>query len=216
MQDALLETQIIYNNLFNEEQRRIINIFLDEIRVNKEKYETQVLWEMDQKIGGIGGYCMPSDPKENPFPKGLDRELFRPLQYARSEIDILDIRFHARHVIQYSGMHLEAVMRLFVKSNKLMGNLRFSQSTLGKLAHKTSEMDVFDKAITEALFKFIILFNKAKHEVNQVEDRPRLFSVKDAVVSYFTARIIGQTVLGKLGYKVSLETYEINKEPFVF
>lgn len=80
-----------------------------------------------------------------------------------------------------------------------MSKLRFSQSTLGKLTYEASKMEVFDKVIIESLFKFIVLFNKAKHEVNQFEDRTRLFSAEDAIVCYFAARIIGQAVLNKLG-----------------
>jgi len=146
----------------------------------------------------------------------LERELFRPLQYARSEIDVLDIRLHPRHVIHYSGMHLEAVMRLFVTKTKLMGKLRFSKSTLGKLAHEAKERNIFDRVLINSLFNFIVLFNKAKHEVNLYDERPRLFTVEDAIVCYFAARIIGKTVLAKIGYPLSLATYEINNELFVF
>ncbi|WP_318509123.1 hypothetical protein [Bacillus sp. T3] len=216
MNGALPETKLIFKKLLNEEQRGYIKTFLNEIETKKEKYETQVLWLMDQKIGGIGGYCMPADPKKNPFPGGLERELFRPLQYARSEIDVLDVRLHARHVIHYSGMHLEAVMRLFVVSTKLMGKLRFSKSTLGKLAHEAKEKNIFDEVLINSLFNFIVLFNKAKHEVNMRDERARLFSVEDAIVSYFAARIIGKTVLTKIEYPLSLHTYEINNDPFVF
>ncbi|MCM3768129.1 hypothetical protein [Neobacillus niacini] len=216
MNGALPETNFIYEKLLSDEQKGYIKAFLDEIETKKEKYETQVLWLMDQKIGGIGGYCMPADPKKNPFPGGLERELFRPLQYARSEIDVLDVRLHARHVIQYSGMHLEAVMRLFVVSTKLMGKLRFSKSTLGKLAHETKEKNIFDKVLINSLFNFIVLFNKAKHEVNMSDERARLFSVEDAIISYFAARIIGKTVLAEIEYPLSLNTYEINNDPFEF
>lgn len=52
------------------------------------KYIEAILWKEDQRIGGIGGYCMPQNPVKNPFPSGIKRELYRPLQYARAEIDI--------------------------------------------------------------------------------------------------------------------------------
>ena len=98
MKAALAETSYIYNVVFSDEQRRQIQAFLDEIKTKKEKYSPEMLWQMDQKIGGLGGYCMPPDPKINPFPGGINRELFRPLQYARSEIDICDVRMHARYI----------------------------------------------------------------------------------------------------------------------
>ncbi|NLD49230.1 MAG: hypothetical protein GX660_18880 [Clostridiaceae bacterium] len=216
MEGALPETLLIYNKLLSDEQKSHIQAFLKEVQKKKEKYEPEVLWQLDQKIGGIGGYCMPADPRINPFPVGLNRELFRPLQYARSEIDICDIRMHARHVVHYSGMHLEAVLRLFLKSIKMLGNLRFFNSTLGKAASEISRMNIFNDVIIGALFKFIILYNRAKHEVNMFEERPRMFSEVDAVVCYFCARIIGQEVLVELGYPLSFDIYKINNNKFDF
>ncbi|MEJ8555044.1 hypothetical protein [Tepidibacter sp. Z1-5] len=216
MKGALPETIFIYEKLLYNEQKRQIQDFLDDVQMKKEKYETEVLWLIDQKIGGIGGYCMPADPKLNPFPGGINRELFRPLQYVRSEIDICDIRMHARHVVHYSGMHLEAVLRLFLKNVKLMGKLRFFNSTLGKAAHEISKMNIFDGVIIESLLKFVSLYNKAKHEVNMIEERPRMFSPEDAIICYFSARLIGQVVLTELRYPLSLSTYDINTEAFGF
>lgn len=53
------------------------------------------------------------------------------------------------------------------------------------------------------------MYNLAKHEVNKFEERPRLFCEADAVVSYFTARIIGKVVLNKLNYHLPGNTYKI-------
>jgi hypothetical protein len=216
MKGALSETLLIYSNLFIDEQRSNIQAFLEEVQTKKEKYDPSIIWVLDQKIGGIGGYCMPADPKINPFPAGINRELFRPLQYARSEIDICDVRMHARHVVHYSGMHLEAVLRMFLKKEKTLGNLRYFNSTLGKAAHEISKMYIFNDVIIEALMKFVSLYNKAKHEVNMLEERPRLFSEADAIVCYFCARIIGQAVLLELRHPLSLGAYEINSEAFSF
>lgn len=216
MISALPESKYIFDELLNEEQKDKIAIFLNELREKKEQYETNIIWQMDQDIGGIGGYCMPVDPKKNPFPGGLNRELFRPLQYARSEIDICDIRMHSRQIVHYSGMHLEAVLRLFLKHTKTLGNSRFYNSTLGKAAHEVSKMNIIDKKLIDVLFSFITLYNKAKHEVNMFEERERLFAPSDALVSYFGARIVGQVLLEKLQYPISQNAYEINNEPFNF
>jgi hypothetical protein len=175
MKRALPETLYIYEKLLCDEQKSQIQAFLDEVKIKKKEYEPAALWLMDQKIGGMGGYCMPPHPIINPFPGGVNRELFRPLQYARSEIDICDIRLHARQVVHYSGMHLEAVLRLFLKNVRTLGNLRFFNSTLGKAAHEISKMNIFDEVIIDALFKFVTLYNKAKHEVNMVEEDRECF-----------------------------------------
>lgn len=214
MRGELPETLFIYEKLFSNIQKRNIRDFLDEIEIKKEKYETADLWLVDKKIGGIGGYCMPSDPRFNYYPVGINRELFRPLQYVRAEIDLSDIRMHARQVVHYSGMHLEAVLRLFIKNTRAFGNIRFHNSTLGKATHEISKMNVFDNVIIEALFKFVTLYNKAKHEVNMIEERPRMFSESDAIVCYFCARIIGQAVLLKLQYPLSLKIHDINNEVY--
>lgn len=64
MKTALPETVYIYNNLLIDEQKSIIEDFLKNVQVNKEKYDTTSLWIMDKKIGGIGGYCMPANGTE--------------------------------------------------------------------------------------------------------------------------------------------------------
>lgn len=216
MKSVLPESKYIFDELLNDDQKESIKIILNEISERKEQYNTDIIWNMDKGIGGIGGYCMPADPKKNPFSSGLNRELFRPLQYARSEIDICDIRMHSRHVIHYSGMHLEAVLRLFLKNTKALGKLRLYNFTLGRAAHEVSKMNVVDEKVIDVLLNFIVLYNKAKHEVNMFEERTRLFAPSDAIICYFGARIIGQVILEKMRYPISQSTYEINYEPFDF
>ena len=60
--------------------------------------------------------------------------------------------------------------------------------------------------------KLVVLYNKAKNEVNMSDERTRLFSGADAIVCYFYARIIGQAVLIKLNYNLSRNIYEINND----
>ena len=146
-------------------------------------YATEMLWKTDALIGGIGGYCMPADPTKNPFPAGIERELYRPLQYARSDIDICDVRKFARYVVESVGMHLEAACRLLLKEKCSFGNLRFYNITLGKAVHKIEQLGIFEKDVIEALYNFVAVYNKSKHEINQDEKRTRMFNVYDAVVA---------------------------------
>ena len=159
---------------------------------------------------------MSADPKRNPFPGGVNRELFRPLQYARSDIDVSDIRLHSRHIVHYAGMHLEAVMRLMLKETSVLGKMRFNNTTLGKSIQIVHKQHVVDKKISDNIFKFVNLFNKSKHDINQDNDRDRLFTPADAIVGYFSARIIGQYFLMKIDFADSFSTYEINDEPYRF
>ena len=141
--------------------------------------------------------------------KILKRELYRPLQYARSSIDICDVRIFARNVVENSGMHLEAVCRLFLKNTNVLGGLRFQNLTLGKAVHKIEKEKIFDDYVIEALYDFVKVYNRSKHEINQDETKDRMFNVEDAVVSYFATRILGVIILQKLGIDESFYVYEI-------
>lgn len=205
-----VELQRIYNILFKEEIKRgILDFFAQDIDNAEYVYETEVLWKTDALVGGIGGYCMPSNLVKNPFPSGVKRELYRPLQYARSSIDICDVRIFARQVVENSGMHLEAVCRLFLKNTNVLGGIRFQNSTLGKAVHKIEQEKVLDDCVIESLYDFVKVYNRSKHEINQDENKDRMFNAEDAVVSYFATRILGVIILQKLSVNESFERYEI-------
>ena len=62
------ELMDLYNKLFDEAVKEGINEFLRQDFDNKdEKYKTDMLWEIDVLIGGVGGYCLPSSSSKNPF-----------------------------------------------------------------------------------------------------------------------------------------------------
>ena len=80
-------------------------------------------------------------------------------------------------------------------TNQSFGKLRNFNSTLGKVVHKIDQLKLLDKKTIENLYKFIKLYNKSKHEVNQDINRNRLFTPTDALVIYLAARLIGLKVL---------------------
>ena len=204
------ELQRIYNTLFKEDIKRgILDFFTQNIDNAEHGYETEVLWKTDALVGGIGGYCMPSNPVKNPFPSGVRRELYRPLQYARSSIDICDVRIFARQVVENSGMHLEAVCRLFLKNINVSGGLKFQNTTLGKAVHRVEQEKVFDDCVIENLYDFVKVYNRSKHEINQDEAKDRMFNAEDAVVSYFATRILGVLILQKINVAESFEEFKI-------
>lgn len=202
----------IYSTLFEDDIKSGISEFFLQDMNNKEYiYETDVLWKADSLIGGIGGYCMPADPVKNPFPCGIKRELYRPLQYARSSIDICDVRIFARQVVENCGMHLEAVCRLFLKNTNVLGALRFQNLTLGKAVHKIEKEQIFADCVIDSLYDFVKVYNRSKHEINQDETKDRMFNAEDAIVSYFATRILGVIILQKLGISESFEMYKTCK-----
>ena len=203
------ELMDLYNKLFDEAVKEGINEFLRQDFDNKdEKYKTDILWEIDALIGGVGGYCLPSSSSNNPYPAGIERELYRPLQYAKEEIDLGYGRVNARYIIDMCGMHLEAACRLLVM-NSMLDEFRFSNCTLGKAVHRIEKKKLLDGNVIQALYDFVQIYNRSKHEVNQDETRERLFSTDDAIVAYFATRILGVSILQKLGREESFKVYDI-------
>lgn len=180
-------------------------------------YVTDILWITDQKIGGIGAYAMPPDPVINTFPGGIERSLYRPLQYARSDIDICDIRMHARYIVQNCGMHLEVICRIILQTHKVFGDLRFHNTTLGKAIQLIKGLNIVDNNIIIALDNFVKVYNLSKHEVNHDESRERLFNAYEAVTAYYSARVLGVHLLRKINYPNSSTVFEINnnKQPLL-
>lgn len=199
----------LYNKLFDEAVKEGINEFLRQDFDNKdEKYKTDMLWEIDALIGGVGGYCLPSSSSKNPYSAWIERELYRPLQYAKEEIDLGYGRVNARYIIDMCGMHLEAACRLLVM-NSVLDEFRFSNCTLGKAVHRIEKKKLLDGNVIQALYDFVQIYNRSKHEVNQDETMERLFSTDDAIVAYFATRILGVSILQKLGREESFKVYDI-------
>ena len=199
----------LYDKLFDKDVKEGISEFLRQDFDNKDrKYKTDMLWKIDALIGGVGGYCLPSSSLRNPYPAGIERELYRPLQYAKEEIDFGYSRVNARYIIDMCGMHLEAACRLLLM-NSILDEFRFSNCTLGKAVHRIDKKKMLDDNIIQALYDFIQIYNRSKHEVNQDETRERLFSTDDAIVVYFATRILGANILQKLGRVESYKVYDI-------
>lgn len=206
-----IELQRAYDHFLGEKIKEGIEQFVGRNLDDPDfDYVTEIIWTTDSMIGGIGGYCMPADPVKNPFLAGIRRELYRPLQYARSGIDMCDVRKFARQVVENSGMHLEAVCRLYLKEKLSLGSLRVHNTTLGKAVHKIEKIGEFEQHIIQALYDFVAVYNRSKHEINQDPSRDRMFNAYDAVVSYFVVRVLGCIILRRLGVQESLEHYKIN------
>ncbi|MPM10098.1 hypothetical protein SDC9_56422 [bioreactor metagenome] len=202
----------LYNNVLDDDIQKCINNFILLVIEMKEKYKTDSLWITDQKIGGIGAYAMPPDPVMNPFPGGIERSLYRPLQYARTHIDICDIRMEARYVVQNCGMHLECVCRVLLSNYKVLANLRFNNTTFGKSIQIIKGLNVIESNIIDALNSFSKVYNMSKHEVNQDENRGRLFNAYEAITAYYSARVLGVQLLRKINFPYSNNIFEINNK----
>jgi len=131
--EPLPESKELLKLLLNNKQIEIIEKAIKEIKENPENYDIENFWEMDRAIGGIGGYCMSLNPVVNPFSAGIGRELFRPLQYAATNIERnKDIFNTAKYVVQHSGQHLEAGTKFLIKKkNSGFNPNRYKKRTLG-------------------------------------------------------------------------------------
>ena len=203
------EIEEMYNFLPKEIREGIDSFFQQDLDNPEYEYSTDDLWIMDQSIGGVGGYYMPSNPTKNPFSSGEKRSLYRPLQYARSSIDMCDVRIFARTVIENTGMHLEAVCRKLIDERSSLIKKYFpKQTTLGKAVKIIEDRGFVDSQIIHQLYMFVKIYNLSKHEINQDESRDRMFNAKDAIVSYFTARVIGINLLKLIDCEEAFITYE--------
>jgi len=160
------------------------------------KYDLTKLWALDASLGGIGGYCLPAEPAYNPFPGGHARRLYRPLQYARTNMQLLDLDYTSRYVIQNVGMHLEAAAKLMLAEQVFLGKLK--NKPLGAAAESLCRRGLLAEACCEGLRLLIPLVNHSKHEVNQDEERDGSFVPADALIVYIAGRILGLEMLSQL------------------
>lgn len=215
MNNALEESALIFSSIFNDTQQKEIIEIIKDIYLDEENYLTKRLWEFDQKIGSVGGYCMGCDPgKSNPFQGTEDRPIFRPLQYIRSEIDINNIYDNSRNIIANCGLHLEGVIKRFLFEKKILGSIRYSRKTLGETIKVLEKNNYVSNDIIYNLKLILSLYNDAKHDVYSRDDRTRLFIPEDAITCYFASRIIGKNILILLEHPRAKDKYEIDWRKF--
>lgn len=195
--EALPESIELANCLLNFEQKQIIERATKEIEDKPDAYDLDFFWRLDSSIGG---YCMPFNPTVNPFPGGIGRTLFRPLQYAAANIEwnkgLFNIYVNARSAIEFSGMHLETVMKYVIqKTEPLLYIINYSKSALGKSINFLEQREKAPHGLTKPLKLCANLYNRSKHDTNQDEERERLFLPEDALVSYISTRIFGVELL---------------------
>ncbi|MCE5193732.1 hypothetical protein LLF88_07375 [bacterium] len=151
-------------------------------------------WRLDASIGGIGGYCLPLRPFGNPYPGGIARGLFRPIQYAAALIEYHNSELMARSTVQFSGMHLEAVTKYWIsRTISSLDPNHYGKPTLGSNIHILKNGPDATNEIFKPLDTILALYNFAKHEIPQ--DRERMFTIGDALMVYVSSRILSTRIL---------------------
>lgn len=210
----LAQTQKL-KSIFNEEQLNNINSIIKEIEKDGQEYKTINLWNFDQTIGGIGGYCQGCNPAcSNPFQGTEFRNAYRCLQYIRSDIDILDVNYTARDIIENCGHHFEEVIKIYLKKNKKINWIKVSRYPLGKLLTYITDKNIFEEKIKEELKLFVDLYNISKHEILSNDELDRTFHADDAIICYFACRIVGKKILLKTDQERENEIYEIDWDKY--
>lgn len=206
----LKKTQKLYE-LFDEEQKTTINLIIKNMQEEGENYKTIELWKFDQTLGGIGGYCLGCDPaRSNHFQGSEFRNVYRTLQYVRSDFDLCNINDVARYTIENCGHHLEEVIKLYLKKNKKINWIKIRKYPLGKLLEYVTNKKVFNENIINNLKMFIEIYNISKHEILSDEELDRTFHADDAIICYLACRVVGKQILLEIDHIRTSFFYEID------
>ncbi|GEM_PF-679120 len=195
MEEMQALNRMLYLDYLNEEEKALIDTLEEEFENRGANYTLAELWNYDSFLGGIGCYSMPADPKKNPFSGGYLRYLFRPLQYVRCSMEILDLNYTARDAIRDTGLYLEFVMKFLLKKRRGILSIVNNNGTLGKLSHKLYNLKSISDDQFECMKSIIKVYNKSKHEINSDVNRSMSFAPIDAVVFYLVARKVTMDLL---------------------
>lgn len=206
----LNQTRELYK-IFNTDQTNKINVIIEQISKEGQNYKTISLWEFDQTIGGIGGYCQGCNPTlSNPFQGTEFRNAYRCLQYVRSDIDLCNINDVARYTVENCGHHLEEVIKLYLKKKKTYKWIKTYKYPLGKLLEYVTTKGIFEDEIINQLKLFVDIYNISKHAILSNDELDRTFHADDAIICYFACRIVGKEILMKIDKERAEGTYQID------
>ena len=201
--------------IFTKTQIDTIDSIIEDIKKAGDNYKTIELWKFDQSLGGIGGYCQGCDPaNSNPFQGSIYRNVYRCFQYVRADIDILDLNYTARDIIENCGHHFEEAIKIYLHFYKKIEFFKVRKYPLGKLLNYISDKNILKKNLSEELKLFVDLYNISKHEILSNDEIDRTFHLDDAIICYFASRIVGKKILMLINNNTEQEIYEINWEKY--
>ena len=202
------ESRTIVNNYYTEEDIMLFKRFAKVINNDYMDNEKQrIIWEFDQKIGGLGGYVAPLNPTINPFNKlGDYRNVFRSLQYARSDMYYCT---RPRHIIIDAALHVETLVKLVLSKNKFIKFI-YNKREFGKNIEQMYKEGIINDDLYDRLSDLRKLLNYAKHDTDP--NRDNTFDAEDAIIFYFETRIIGNELLKILNHPTCGIIYEINTD----
>lgn len=195
MDEMQILNRMLYLDYLNEEEKALIDALEEEFKNKGADYTLVELWNYDSFLGGIGCYSMPANPIRNPFSGGYIRSLFRPLQYVRCSMELLDLNYTAREAIRDIGLYLEFVMKFLLKKRRAIMSIVNNKGTLGILSHKLYDLKSISADQFECMKSIVMIYNKSKHEINSDVKRSMSFAPIDAIVFYLVARKLTMDLL---------------------
>lgn len=201
------EIEELGRQLFDAASRRALRLISNRAKATREAMDaglsktidTQTIRReilvVDNAIGGatIDRLLVPTDHGYTcDLPMG-DRPIYRPLQYALSEIISGSL---PRYSILMSGLHLEGVLK-----KKYRGILpRLEHAPLGKIVDQVKSRSLLEINLISQLQMVARVVNTAKHDFSEEAVRlkapgrgveSQVFTVVEAVWMYFICRKIG-------------------------
>jgi hypothetical protein len=116
----------------------------------------------------------------------------------RNGIESGDLDWHARDIVEMSGLHIESIV-------KRVGTI--FRLPLGALLANSRVRRRLDATTLDRLRRFTSFYNDAKHNMRQEKDS-HLFTVQDALVAYFISRKLGLSLYSLAGLATDLAIFE--------
>lgn len=199
------ETKNIVDNYYMKKEKMLFLKFAEIIDNNiKDIEKHKIIWEYDQKLGGLGGYAAPLNVIINPFKTYGDyRNVFRSLQYSRNG---MFLHARPRFIIIDAALSLETLVKLLLSKNTFL-KYSANKKELGKNVEELHNRKIIDEDFYKRLNIWKKILNYAKHDTDPECDYT--FDYEDAVIFYFKTRVLGNKILKILNHYTSGKFYKI-------
>jgi len=177
-----------------EAWRAQIDLIAHELPRDSEK-AMNVLLELDSTIPGLGQHNVDVQATDGHWTGAYrvqDRPIFRGIQYVGARLEMRNLEWLSRMVVTESCYHVENSLK---RKTGINGNL-----SVGMILKRIESHSPLDSGLSSSLSKLNeMVYNKAKHTIEDIDMDSHMFSVSDAIAIYFVCRILGAKLLKGLG-----------------
>jgi|SRR5579859_1809115 len=160
-----------------------------------------VLMKLDLRLGGPG-FANINCGNDGRY-HSEDRDIFRPLQYIGSYFSLAAKKeahgaWLTRDIVQAGGIQLESLVK------RIAGVDRFP---LGQALAEPLAKRLINATDWKRVKQYSQIYNAAKHTIDQPKDT-HLFSIEDAIISYFVVRKLAAVLYPLAKMKTNLRVFE--------